>query len=211
MCTRRHESRIEPPSVHTPHCVRALESATRGAGWPSSAAKCAARGVSASSAAALSHFTRAARRSGCAAAAAFALHRARAHARSSTISPNSGRRSPLAPRRRTGLRRHRPFVELGEDPALLLAHEAFDVAPRRAQRRRDLQAVGVDGDAERAPPPAHEAVFHFAASRCGKRGSGKRFLLLFDPCPGELVDGLAGRGWRRRSAARCAPSPCRTA
>src|SRR6185436_9565574 len=58
----------------------------------------------------------------------------------------------------------RPFVELGEDPAPLLAQEAFDLAPGRAQRRRDLQALRVDRQAERAPAAAGEAVLDATAA-----------------------------------------------
>src|SRR6185503_6870695 len=56
----------------------------------------------------------------------------------------------------------RPLVELRQDPAFLLAHEALDVAPGRAHRRRNLQAVRVDRQSERAPAAAYEAVFHLA-------------------------------------------------
>src|SRR5213594_1170583 len=48
-------------------------------------------------------------------------------------------------------RRARPFLELAQNPALLVAQERLDLAPRRAQRRGDSQPGGVDGDAERAP------------------------------------------------------------
>ncbi len=65
-------------------------------------------------------------------------------------------------------RHARPLVELGEDPALLLAHELLDVAPRRAQRRRDLEPVGVHRDAERAPAPTHEAVLHLALAEANQ-------------------------------------------
>ena len=108
--SRRAPARCAPGATTAgssrPRCTRPIgcarwTSATRGAGWPSSAAKCATRGVSASSAASLSHFTR----EPTLGAQRLAPSRLTGpvRMRSSTISPNSGRRSPLTPRRRTGL------------------------------------------------------------------------------------------------------------
>src|SRR5262249_13086775 len=62
------------------------------------------------------------------------------------------------------LRHASPFLELGGDPAPLVVQEGLDLAPRRAERRDDLQAVRVDAEAERAPPPPREAVFDGAAA-----------------------------------------------
>src|SRR3954469_3931103 len=64
-----------------------------------------------------------------------------------------------------------PFLQLGEDPGFLLAHERFDVAPRRAQRRGNAQAVGVHHDAERAPAPAREAVFDRAPAKLDQQSA----------------------------------------
>ena len=81
--------------------------------------------------------------------------------RSSNISPNNGRRSPLTPRRRTGLS--------ATDHSSSLARIQCSFSRTKPSMSRhgarsgadDLQAVGVDRDAEGAPPPSHEAVFHF--------------------------------------------------
>src|SRR6185295_5810924 len=64
-----------------------------------------------------------------------------------------------------------PLLELGHDPALLLAQESLDVAPRRAQWRGDAQAVGVHRDAERAPAPPREAVFDRPAAQLDQQSA----------------------------------------
>jgi hypothetical protein len=61
-------------------------------------------------------------------------------------------------------RHARPLVELAQDPALLVAQKSFDLAPRRAQRRGDAQALRGDRDAEGAAAAAGEAVLHGAAA-----------------------------------------------
>src|SRR5438128_12225529 len=68
-------------------------------------------------------------------------------------------------------RRARPFLELAENPALLVAEERLDLAPRRAQRRGDSQTGGVDGDAERAPPAPREAVLDRAAAELDQQSA----------------------------------------
>ena len=75
-------------------------------------------------------------------------------------------RQPLAARaeQRSGTPSARPLVELGENPALLFAQEALDVAPRCAQRGADREPARIDADADRAAPAAR-------AARAGSRSA----------------------------------------
>src|SRR5205814_4546065 len=68
-------------------------------------------------------------------------------------------------------RRRRPLVELAQDPALLVAEKCLDLAPRRAQRRRDAQPAGVDRDAESAPAAAGEAVLDGAPAELDQQSA----------------------------------------